>query len=102
MCDVAYRPSGAEVRRAAKMADEEQLRRLQADVALWNTWRASDPGVEIELSGADLSRSDLRGRDLSKVNLIGANLRGADLSSASLIGANLSGATLRGTDLSGA
>jgi len=50
---------------------------------------------------ADLRGADLIGADLRGANLIGANLSIADLSGADLRGANLSIADLRGADLSG-
>jgi uncharacterized protein YjbI with pentapeptide repeats len=54
------------------------------------------------LSGANLSKADLRWADLSGANLSGADLHWADLSGADLHWANLSGADLRGADLRGA
>ena len=51
---------------------------------------------------ADLSRANLKGADLSGVDLSRAILRYADLTGANLSGANLSGANLRWADLSGA
>jgi uncharacterized protein YjbI with pentapeptide repeats len=58
------------------------------------------------LSGIDLSQTDLSGANLSGVALyyasLSAQLSGADLSDASLYGADLSGAGLSGAKLSGA
>lgn len=51
------------------------------------------------LSGADLSRTTLRGANLSGANLSGTNLSKADLRAATLSEADLSGANLRKTDL---
>ena len=54
------------------------------------------------LSGANLSKADLRGASLSKANLRGADLRWASLREADLRGANLFGADLSRADLCGA
>jgi len=64
-------------------------------VNTWNKWRVDNPGVNINLSGADLNGLDLRG-----ANLTGANLSGADLNNADFIGADLNGANLKGANLS--
>jgi uncharacterized protein YjbI with pentapeptide repeats len=48
-----------------------------------------------DLIGADLSGTDLKGKELIDANLNGVNLSGADLSNANLSNANLSGADLR-------
>ena len=97
------------------MANPEQLAKLKEGVAAWNQWRIEHPNINPVLSGADLSRANLRGAnligtrlrgvDLSGARLIKANLRGADLSRASLRGAHLRGSdlsrgTFHGTDLS--
>ena len=104
------------------MANQEQVEILKQGVQVWNKWRARNPGVQVdlfgaELSGADLreanlSGADLRGADLWKADLLKADLSEADLSGASLMGASLSraylggarlyGAHLFGSDLSGA
>ena len=52
------------------------------------------------LYGADLYRADLSGADLYRANLTGADLSGADLHGANLTGANLSEANLTGANLS--
>ena len=79
------------------MANQEHLELLRQGVEAWNAWRAKEPSVRPDLSGADLS-----GANLSEANLSGANLSGADLSGADLSGANLSEADLSGANLSGA
>jgi len=58
--------------------------------------------VDVDLSGANLSRADLGGANLIDANLSGADLSGADLGGANLIHAVLSGAVLSGADLGGA
>lgn len=53
------------------------------------------------LSGVNLSESDLHDANLSGANLAGANLKGANLLGADLTGANLKGANLFGANLAG-
>ena len=104
------------------MANQEQVEILKQGVQVWNKWRARNPGVQVDLFGAELSGADLReanlrgadlrGADLWKADLLKADLSEADLSGASLMGASLSraylggarlyGAHLFGSDLSGA
>jgi len=103
---------------------DEAERRLKEGVPAWNDWRAANPEMNPDLSGADLEGMDLgcpdedpesensyeeneRGINLNSVLLMGANLRGvnlsgANLSAAKLMDANLSGATLNRATLSGA
>src|ERR1700722_1298960 len=93
---------------------DEAERRLKDGVAAWNQWRAAHPGMEPDLSGADLESIDLgcphedpdsensyedneHAINLHSARLMGANLRGANLS-----GANLCAAKLMDADLSGA
>jgi len=42
------------------MANEEQRSILKQDVEVWNEWRADNPRVEIDLSGANVSSVNLR------------------------------------------
>jgi uncharacterized protein YjbI with pentapeptide repeats len=86
------------------MADQKQVALLRGDVDAWNRWKVENPSAIVDLSGADLSRTDLllanlSGADLSAANLVLANLNGADLSGANLRGANLVGARMIGVDL---
>ena len=63
------------------MANAEHLRLLRQGVEVWNAWRAKEPTVPPDLSGADLSNALLSGleADLGGANLTEANLSGADL-----------------------
>jgi uncharacterized protein YjbI with pentapeptide repeats len=76
------------------MADAEQLSRLLRIGQDWNTWRKKHPGVEV-----DLTEADLRGKYLSDANLAEVNLRGAHLDEARLRGVNLRRANLRRANL---
>ena len=109
------------------MTNLEQLAILKQGAEVWNKWRAENPGVEIDLSGADLYGAslirvnlnganlerafleqgklvlaDLMGADLGQANLINANLFGADLTRANLNRANLYGSDLMGANLGAA
>lgn len=105
------------------MANPEHLSILKKGTTPWNEWRRRNPGVQPDLSGADLEAAylsetspdwtepnppeDLAVINLTKVNLSEANLRyailkGAELRSANLLRTNLMGANLRRADLSGA
>lgn len=93
------------------MANQEQLKiLLEEGVEAWNKWREDNPdvkGVQIDFSGADLSRInlnrvDFRGAYLEKVNLEGANLSEAYLEKANLTLANLKRVNLSGAYLDNA
>jgi uncharacterized protein YjbI with pentapeptide repeats len=99
------------------MANQEQLDRLKQGTEVWDTWRREYPEIQLDLSGANLSKADLSGTDLfrtdlSKADLSGADLQGAtfwesdltkaNLSKANLFRAFLSGANLSEANLSGA
>ncbi|MGA3316612.1 MAG: toll/interleukin-1 receptor domain-containing protein [Candidatus Korobacteraceae bacterium] len=91
------------------MANPEHLKILKQGVEQWNKWRKEHPEVDPDLSGADLSMSNLSGADLGEVFGGGtfggtlivskANLRGAQLSRANLWGTQLRRANLSGADL---
>ncbi|MFQ5914956.1 MAG: TIR domain-containing protein [Nitrospinota bacterium] len=72
------------------MANGEHLAIIKRGVKAWNDWRGQNPGIQPDLSGADLRQGTF---DL--VHFSGANLCGAELTLASLILADLSGADLR-------
>jgi hypothetical protein len=83
--------------RGALMANDEHVALLKKGVAAWNAWRDGNPYIRPDLTGARLSRADLREANLSRANLWQARLSRADLS-----GANLRQARLHRADLSGA
>jgi hypothetical protein len=87
------------------MANEEHLAQLKRGVEAWNDWRDENPGIQLDLRGADLRRVDLcgthlRGAILDETILRRANLTGADLRGADLPGARMEGTTLGDLDLS--
>jgi hypothetical protein len=87
------------------MANPEHLELLQQGVGVWNAWRAKEPSVRPDLSGAalagaplesaNLSRANLKGTDLSAAHLSDTDLREADFSGARLMGAHLRRSDLR-------
>ena len=79
------------------MANQRQLKRLQAGISKWNAWRKQHPEESIDLSNARLRMINLNG-----IPHHGANLSGADLSNANLSGANFRGIPHHGANLSGA
>jgi uncharacterized protein YjbI with pentapeptide repeats len=81
------------------MADEEQLAILRQGPEAWNAWRQAHPEIELDLSGANLRRTDLRKAKLWRADLSRADLRRADLRRADLSGANLRDAKLVGANL---
>jgi hypothetical protein len=86
------------------MANQHQLDLLRQGVDAWNAWRTQHAEVQLDLSGANLSRANLIGvyldyAQLSRANLIGADLSGAHFSYAELIGAELIGANLSRSNL---
>jgi hypothetical protein len=86
------------------MANEEQVKLLKQGMERWNKWREENPYVNIDLSEADLSGTNLNVANLRVANLFGAdltfaNLRKADLTFVDLSGANLNRADLWGADL---
>ena len=99
------------------MANPEHLAILDSGDHEWNAWRAANPSIKPDLSGADLQKRsfyelNLTQTDLSAANLseswcqsvrfVGASLKKADLTYSKLTHADLSGADLREADLSNA
>ena len=84
------------------MANPAHLDVLSHGVVAWNDWRAANPDVVPDLSGADLSRlTDLKfsGADLSRALLMGTNFDYSYLKKCDLREANLSGALCHNTTL---
>jgi pentapeptide repeat protein len=81
------------------VVNEEQLARLKEGVAAWNAWRDENPGIQPDLSRADLSWMRLDGANLSRANLREARLDGANLYNANLYEAHLPWADLTGARL---
>jgi hypothetical protein len=81
------------------MANPEHLKLLQQGVNVWNAWRAKEPIVRPDLTGANLSGASLGEANLSETYLVAANLRDAELLAANLSRAKLSGANLTGARL---
>ncbi|HEX4322656.1 MAG TPA: pentapeptide repeat-containing protein [Acidobacteriaceae bacterium] len=84
------------------VANPEHLSRIQEGVAAWNAWRNDFPGLEPDLSDADLRQMDLRAADLRRSKLIGTNLAHADLRRTQLYEVEMSRADLQEADLRGA
>jgi uncharacterized protein YjbI with pentapeptide repeats len=76
------------------VAAEEHLQIIYQGVDVWNEWRAKNPELVPDLSGANLGGANLRKAYFRKANLSQANLSQADLSMANLGGADLSMANL--------
>lgn len=76
------------------MPNPAVVARLRDGVEEWNNWRRAKPREIPDLSGADLLKLDLSGR-----NGVGANLYKADLRGANLFGVNLQAANLREANL---
>jgi len=89
------------------MANPEHLETLKKGFDAWNGWREKHPGINPDLSNANLFREDLfasnlRGADLQRANLSGSNLSTADLREADLSEADISATNFRETELDGA
>lgn len=76
-----------------------QLEILKQDVEAWNKWRRWNPDIVFDLSGANLTKSNLERADFSRMNLSGVDFQDANLTRANFSGSNLSGANLRGATL---
>ena len=89
------------------MATPQHVEAVLQGAEYWNKWRKSNPSVVPDLSGASLTKADLRDATLFCANFASANLSQADLSESCLVAAdfyqsNLIGAKLVGCDLAGA
>lgn len=66
------------------MANPEHLDRLGEGMASWNSWRAQNPGLRVDLSSANLRGNALAGKNGIGFDFSGANLSLADLGNAKL------------------
>lgn len=84
------------------MSQKLLLEELKKGPASWNDWRRVHASVRIDLSGAYLAETSLRGYDLRGADLSGATLMAADMTGADLRNANFAGADLSFAEFSGA
>ncbi len=89
------------------MANPKHVKIVNQGAEAIAEWRKKNPGVKLDLSGAnlldaDLFSANLSGADLHGAILIGAGLLTADLRCADLTGANLTEADLFGANLTDA
>jgi len=82
------------------MANSEHLDILKQGVETWNMWRDANPDAVPDLTGIDLSETDLRLIHLGEANLAGTNFKGANISESYLTRASLRGADLTRANLS--
>ena len=89
------------------MANKEHIEVVLQGAESIDEWREKNPGVRLDLSGANLRRASLEHANLSdailtQANLEWADLRWADLMNSDLTEALLSRADLHKTDMAGA
>jgi uncharacterized protein YjbI with pentapeptide repeats len=84
------------------MPVQEHIEIARAGSARIGQYRAAQPNIRFDVSGADLSGIDLSAADLSRANLAGTKFEGALLTNANLQEVALSGANLRNAKLAGA
>ncbi len=83
------------------MANPEHVALVREGSEAISKFATDNPGVHLDLSGADLHGVDLRNCNLSEANMAGADLTGADLRTSGLGGTDLRGANLRNADVRG-
>jgi Pentapeptide repeats (8 copies) len=79
------------------MAHQEQIVLLKQNITMWNWWRKKHSEIQPDLSGANLSRTDLHAADLNGAILLRTNLSGATLTYCSIDGLAVGGVKLEGT-----
>jgi uncharacterized protein YjbI with pentapeptide repeats len=87
---------------AISSATNTQVPILKRGAAIWNAWRARNPGVIPHLAFGNFTGKDLDSADLSGANLRSATISGATLRKATLTSANLSQARLDDANLEAA
>ena len=76
------------------------LKLLKTNVEEWNSWRKENRDIySIDLTGADLSGTQLKGANLHSVKFQTADLRRTNLESSNLCGTNFQGAKLQEANL---
>lgn len=81
------------------MANPEHVEIVQQGAEAIRKWRAANPGVPLELSGAKLGDVNLSDADTSTANFVGADLTGANLRGAKLHRVDFSKADFSRADL---
>jgi hypothetical protein len=82
------------------MANAKHVELVRKGAQAIGEWRRANPGVRLDLSGADMSGANLSEAKLGLADLTDADLSGADLSAAKLSDADLWQANLSGANLS--
>ena len=62
----------------AELFAQMEVRLIDGGVKNWNRWRQQNPGISVDLSGANLSGANLRKANLSEADLRKANLNGVE------------------------
>jgi uncharacterized protein YjbI with pentapeptide repeats len=84
------------------MANPDHVNLAESGMSEIAKWQEENPGIPLDLSGADLRGRPLHNVDFSGANLRGTDLRGTDLRHTFLLGADIHGANLLEAHLSGA
>ena len=77
------------------MANPEHVALVKQGAEAIRQWREENPGVRLDLAGADLRKIGFTEADLREADLLRADLRGAYLIEADLRGADCAGPTSR-------
>ncbi len=75
------------------MANQEHVEAVRGGAEAVRVWREANPGLALDLTGADLRGARLAHANLDGASLQGALLHGADFTEASLAGANFEDAS---------
>jgi hypothetical protein len=78
------------------MSAPTHLEVLQQGIAAWNAWRAEEPVVKPDLSGAKLEKANLSGANLSFATLVEADFTNVDLTGCRIYGISAWNLTLGG------
>lgn len=80
------------------MAIEKHVQIVKQGAEAINEFKRENPGVQLDLSGANLRRAQLEHADLREVKFCGINMEWADLRWADLMNADFTGANLERAD----